>query len=961
MLSETHRKVLLIGWDAADWDIIQPLADKGLMPNISKLLENGSMGNLKTIQPPFSPMLWTSIATGKRPYKHGIFGFLEPSEDRTSVVPISNIGRKSKALWNILHQNGKRSLVVGWWPSHPAEPINGVMVSDLFYDISGKPSADWPLVKGSCWPESFSELLGELRVHPSDLTFEDLRPFMPNIERIHSSDSQLDGVCAKFLCEATTIQSIATELMETQPWDLAAIYFNAIDHFCHSFIRYHPPKLDWISDEDFANYSNVVSMCYQYHDMMLGRLMDLAGEDCYTLVVSDHGFQSQHLRVSEIPNEAAGPAAEHREFGIFVAAGSGIKKDSLIHGASILDVTPTVLELFGLPIGKDMDGRVLTEIFERPGEQRTVDSWDLIEGDAGLHSTQTKINNHSSVSSVEQLIELGYVDPSIKTCEDPCTMIERENLYNKGLSLMGGNQFMDAANVFIDLSHQDPADVRFLIKLALCLDSLGRYDQMEVVVNHLEDTWNVLQRVAAEKTLELYHHLKSVADSQGVVVSKPAAILNDIAISEEDYKLARNLLSMGKINAHTIQSLKASIAAARGDFATSTKCLLDDLTAPPMVRSKLLLQHGVGLIAIDQLTKARQVIEESLKINPDNEIAMLNMGRVFLRKRKPLVALEWFNKAVGSRYFFPEAHFFRGMALSRANETAKGIDAILLAIHQHPEFPQAHKLLSRLYETCDDFERSAKHIQLYEQTRSRIKKEKASELVIQLPSIDVDAIRRKLDMQRNGLTFNPVNLLKGPYGLPVHPEPIVIVSGLPRSGTSAMMQMLVAAGLVPCTDQDRPADDNNPKGYLEYKKTLRLFEDNSWLADARNKVIKIIAPLLPFVPQGENYRIILMRRDMEEILDSQTKMLQRLNPNSSRKDRQELRIAYQLHFDKVLEVCDTHHIPIEIIDFSDLIHSPADVANKLCSFIGKSTEVVHSMVETVDPTLYRERRKKAFE
>src|SRR5579863_6719115 len=154
-----RRKVLLVGWDAADWKVINPLMDAGKMPNVQRLIENGCMAHLATLHPPLSPMLWTSIATGKRPFKHGIHGFSEPAPDGRSVQPVSNLSRTCKAVWNIFNQNHLRSVVVGWWPSHPAEPLNGVMVSDHFHrapgPIRGKPGTlieKWPPPPGSVHP-----------------------------------------------------------------------------------------------------------------------------------------------------------------------------------------------------------------------------------------------------------------------------------------------------------------------------------------------------------------------------------------------------------------------------------------------------------------------------------------------------------------------------------------------------------------------------------------------------------------------------------------------------------------------------------------------------------------------------------------------------------------------------------------------------------------------------------------
>ena len=87
---------MLIGWDAADWKVINPLLDAGQMPTLEKLINQGVMGNLATLDPPLSPMLWTSIATGKRPYKHGILGFTEPDPGGKGIRPVYNTGRKVK-------------------------------------------------------------------------------------------------------------------------------------------------------------------------------------------------------------------------------------------------------------------------------------------------------------------------------------------------------------------------------------------------------------------------------------------------------------------------------------------------------------------------------------------------------------------------------------------------------------------------------------------------------------------------------------------------------------------------------------------------------------------------------------------------------------------------------------------------------------------------------------------------
>ena len=114
------HKVLLIGWDAADWKIIGPLLAKGQMPALKKLIDNGVYGNMSTMNPPYSPMLWSTVATGKTPDKHGILGFIEVMPSLKGIRPATTNSRKSRALWNIFHNQGLKSNVVG--TKYPHQP-----------------------------------------------------------------------------------------------------------------------------------------------------------------------------------------------------------------------------------------------------------------------------------------------------------------------------------------------------------------------------------------------------------------------------------------------------------------------------------------------------------------------------------------------------------------------------------------------------------------------------------------------------------------------------------------------------------------------------------------------------------------------------------------------------------------------------------------------------------------------
>jgi len=391
-----------------------PLIDAGKMPNLAKLVENGICGNIATLQPVLSPMLWTSIATGKRAYKHGVHGFSEPDPLTGSIRPVTNLSRKTKAIWNILNQNNLNTITVGWWPSNPVEELSkGVMVSNDYQRAIGKDPEKWPLKPGTIHPARLEKVLKELRFHPTELTEAELLPFLPGLNGMARQDlekAEKDPrlqTLLKIIADCTSIQSATTSLIEGEPWDFMAVYYDAIDYFGHAFMRYHPPKQDYIDDWDFRVFNYCLEGGYRYHDMMLGALLQLAGNDTTVILMSDHGFHPDHLRPSGIPREPAGPAVEHRQFGIFIAKGPDIKKDDRIYGANLLDICPTLLHLFGLPLGEDMDGKVLTDIYERePTAIQRIASWDNVDGDHGMHPSDKQISPTDSLRRLDAAVRM---------------------------------------------------------------------------------------------------------------------------------------------------------------------------------------------------------------------------------------------------------------------------------------------------------------------------------------------------------------------------------------------------------------------------------------------------------------------------------------------------------------------------------------------------------------------------
>ncbi len=191
-------------------------------------------------------------------------------------------------------------------------------------------------------------------------------------------------------------------------------------------------------------------------------------------------------------------------------------------------------------------------------------------------------------------------------------------------------------------------------------------------------------------------------------------------------------------------------------------------------------------------------------------------------------------------------------------------------------------------------------------------------------------------------------------------QPVVVVSGLPRSGTSMAMKMLEAGGLVVVTDGIRAADESNPKGYyeLEAVKGLDKNGDTAWLGGARGKAVKIISFLLTWLPETYNYNVIFMQRDLEEILASQNKMLvDRGEARDENDDR--MRVAYRQHLDKVMRfLANRRCFNVLKVNYQDALERPDVEARRINDFLGGRLDVAR-MTAVADPALYRNRRTAA--
>lgn len=854
------KKVLLIGWDAADWKVINPLIDEGKMPNLEKLVNGGVIGNLATLDPPLSPTLWTSIATGKRPYKHGIHGFTEVDHNAPSGVrPVYITSRKVRAIWNMLSNRGYKTNVVGWWPSHPAEPINGTMVSNFYQKAHKNVRKEWPLTPGAVFPEEKAQFFANMRVHPQELTKAHLMPFVPTLTKEKYQDKtyrkRIDAI-GKITADCSTVHAAATYIMEYEEWDFMAVYLDAIDHYCHGFMKYHPPRRPHIKEADFELFKDVVVAGYRYHDMMLGRLMALAGEDTTIILVSDHGFHPDHLRPTRLPlkEEPAAPALEHSPYGVIIMKGPGIKKDERINGASLLDITPTLLYLCDLPLARDMDGKVLTNAFETlKKDVQIIDSWENEEGDFFEHPEDMQTDPEAAKALLEQLADLGYIEKPTGDKEKNIARTEEFNKYFLARAYIDGRQPQEALPLFKDLFEKNPTKVSYGIRLANCLMALQQLKEAREVVDaitelHIDDTPTI-------------HLLNG-----GLLLSE-----NKLRSAMKEFQKAEALAS----------------PTAKG----------------------VNQQVGNGYLALKRLKKAEESFKKELQIDYENPGAHVGLGVAIMQQGRFEEASESLLTALGFAYHNPIAHFHLGECLFHLKKYQESANAFEVALRIIPHFQMARQWMVRIYR---DFVKNP---------------EKVKQLTGQ-----TDEMREKRG--RN----------------------ITLVSGLPRSGTSMMMQMLEKGGMDVLTDKQRKADESNPKGYYEHEAIKSLGRDKRIIRQIEeNMTAKIIANLLVNLPKIHQYKIVFMERDLQEILTSQHKMLVRNKKVKEDTMPLQLLATFKQTLKQIKNwLKQQENIKVLFVSHRETMSNPLAQAQKVKRFLGTDLDE-NKMAAVVDTSLYRQR------
>lgn len=366
------------------------------------------------------------------------------------------------------------------------------------------------------------------------------------------------------------------------------------------------------------------------------------------MIVSDHGFQSGPQR----PRQTVEPAQWHRPQGIFVLNGPGIRADEIIEGATLLDVAPTVLTLFGLPVGEDMEGKVLVNAFAAPPEITRVSSWEDVPGEDGrLVADAEESDSDASRAALQQLVELGYIAPVENDVARAIAVAENEADFNVAASMCEGGRSSDALRILRALTERQPNEPRY---------------------------WRLLTQAAFA--------------AQTPDAAAPAVeALERLEPNRSQTLIARGALEWSRNN----------IAACAAAFSAAEKIAPND----PVT------QNYLGRLYLRQRRwpEAERSFRRALEIDPDSAEAHYGLSVALPRQNQVEPGIEHALYAVGLRHDFPEAHFQLGAVLSRRGWYDRAIQAFEITLRIRPGFVLAHRYLSKIHTHFGRLEKARHH------------------------------------------------------------------------------------------------------------------------------------------------------------------------------------------------------------------------------------------------------------
>lgn len=443
------KKLIFIGLDGCDWKLLNKFLKNGRLPNLKRIIDKGVYTKLKTVSPTDSPLIWNSIFTGKEPEKHGILNWhktkfpglppvkvskhiLYPEDSRAGKIirwlrkrnvvkriPVTTKDRKSKAIWNILSDYNKISINVGWLCTWPAEEIKGIQVSWYMYPFREviRHPGKFGLINISrrTYPEKLASELEKFIVKANDLKENELKKVNFTTGDIDYNKKAADKLNPWEYAKDKTFIGISHYLLDKyKNFNLFSLYLYGIDGTCHAYWpffegatnneKYKNEILSISNTEKFRKEAKDFNKCilkyYEYMDEEIGKLLKSVGDDCNLVIISDHGFDFDGTVHAESPD------------GVFIASGPYIKKNEKVKDITIYDILPTLLALSGVPIEKNMKGKVKREIltaeFLEQYPPKYVESYGRFKGKG--EDIGDTLDKQTCEGMEKRLRALGYID-----------------------------------------------------------------------------------------------------------------------------------------------------------------------------------------------------------------------------------------------------------------------------------------------------------------------------------------------------------------------------------------------------------------------------------------------------------------------------------------------------------------------------------------------------------------------
>jgi len=703
-----QHKILLIGLDGADWQLIDPWIKQGKLPSLARLKSRSAWANLKSMQPILSPLLWTTVATGRLPEDHGVVDFLVKDPATGQRVPISSRFRKVPALWNIFTEMGKKVDVVAWWASWPAEPVNGVIVSDrVSYSLFGY-QADAESLPGATYPADYLASIKGRLVTDADITLDEVRRFAnitavefqehrAQIDQSEARKAYADPVnhLTRILASARNYQTATLDLLAKGQPDLMMVYFQGIDETSHRFAHMMPPKMAMVSDEDYRKFHGVVEAFYHYQDQLVGELLAKADPNTLVVVLSDHGFKNGPGRPTTDPPYIEGkPGMWHRLYGIFMLAGPGVQPGQ-IDTVSLLDLAPTLLAAAGLPASEQMPGRVLDEAF-RPEAAKDLNrdrvaSYDVL----GLPGESASPESSAAdAEMIANLRSLGYIAGAGGPEEGSPSAAG-----GGGGELSGDTVTYHSNLAALHLKSKNYPQAQAEVEAAL-----------KLVPDYLPALMTQASLYQAEKqpakALEVYRHLLETGKAERGVISSVADLYIKAEQIDEGIAYLEGLrrqrrgqaeiaLALGKLwdakkdSARAEALYREALQADPGESEPASR-LFEILKTrgeqstllPVVTRGLELNENSVGhhnLLGLLLESKGDQAgaekhLRRAVELDPDYAGVLANLGALLARTGRAGEAIQVLSRAVGKEPNNYEARMNLGATLGKAGRHQEAID-----------------------------------------------------------------------------------------------------------------------------------------------------------------------------------------------------------------------------------------------------------------------------------------------